>query len=314
MKDSTFADPAGLDDETSYKGGPRMSAYDIAIATRNAMAVPEIAKWAALAQVRVRRPDRPARARSRTTTSSCPAAPAPTSGPPASRPASPSRAGHTHHRDRDPRRSVADRGDPRHLRHLRLGRAAASSRAFAMPNAAGTGDAPARGRGEPVRPSASPISRRSSTAVRGARPRRPTTSALGADDRAPPSTAPPSTVATSTVAPATTVDAAVERRLGGSTIASQQAADDGGGGSAAWSACATVIVVLVVLLVIGVRPPPPGGPPPARPPHRPAAPPRRQDAQRRAHGRRRPLPRAGTTESGAAGRSRTSTSPSRRRP
>ncbi len=48
MKDSTFADPAGLDDKTSYKGGPRMSAYDIAIATRNAMAVPEIAKYAGL--------------------------------------------------------------------------------------------------------------------------------------------------------------------------------------------------------------------------------------------------------------------------
>ena len=48
MKDSTYADPAGLDDKTSYKGGPRMSAYDIAIATRNAMAVPEIAKYAGL--------------------------------------------------------------------------------------------------------------------------------------------------------------------------------------------------------------------------------------------------------------------------
>ena len=48
MKDSTFADPAGLDDKTSYKGGPRMSAYDIAIATRNALAVPEIAKYAGL--------------------------------------------------------------------------------------------------------------------------------------------------------------------------------------------------------------------------------------------------------------------------
>ena len=38
MEDSTFSDPAGLDDDTSYKGGPRMSAYDIAIATRNALA------------------------------------------------------------------------------------------------------------------------------------------------------------------------------------------------------------------------------------------------------------------------------------
>jgi D-alanyl-D-alanine carboxypeptidase len=48
MQDSTFADPAGLDDETSFDGGPRMSAYDIAIATRNALAVPELAAWGAL--------------------------------------------------------------------------------------------------------------------------------------------------------------------------------------------------------------------------------------------------------------------------
>src|SRR5689334_3570470 len=39
MKDSTFADPAGLDDAQSYGGGPRMSAYDIAISARNALAV-----------------------------------------------------------------------------------------------------------------------------------------------------------------------------------------------------------------------------------------------------------------------------------
>ncbi|MGQ0823672.1 MAG: D-alanyl-D-alanine carboxypeptidase family protein [Actinomycetota bacterium] len=48
MQDSTFADPAGFDDEASFGGGPRMSAFDIAIATRNALATPEIAKWAAL--------------------------------------------------------------------------------------------------------------------------------------------------------------------------------------------------------------------------------------------------------------------------
>jgi D-alanyl-D-alanine carboxypeptidase len=50
MHDSTFGDPAGLDDSTSYKGGPITSAYDLAIATRNALAVPAIAKWAALYQ------------------------------------------------------------------------------------------------------------------------------------------------------------------------------------------------------------------------------------------------------------------------
>jgi D-alanyl-D-alanine carboxypeptidase (penicillin-binding protein 5/6) len=48
LRDSTLGDPAGLDDETSYKGGPYMSAYDLAVGTRNALAVPEIAKWAAM--------------------------------------------------------------------------------------------------------------------------------------------------------------------------------------------------------------------------------------------------------------------------
>ena len=48
LRDSTLGDPAGLDDETAYKGGPFMSAYDLAIATRNALAVPEIAKWAGM--------------------------------------------------------------------------------------------------------------------------------------------------------------------------------------------------------------------------------------------------------------------------
>jgi D-alanyl-D-alanine carboxypeptidase (penicillin-binding protein 5/6) len=46
LRDSTLNDPAGLDDATSFKGGPLMSAYDLAVATRNALAVPEIATWA----------------------------------------------------------------------------------------------------------------------------------------------------------------------------------------------------------------------------------------------------------------------------
>jgi D-alanyl-D-alanine carboxypeptidase len=41
--DTTFGDPAGLDDSTSYNGGTRMSAYDLAVVARNALAVPEIA-------------------------------------------------------------------------------------------------------------------------------------------------------------------------------------------------------------------------------------------------------------------------------
>jgi D-alanyl-D-alanine carboxypeptidase (penicillin-binding protein 5/6) len=48
LKDSTLNDPAGLDDPTSFQGGPMMSAYDLAIATRNALTVPDIAKWAAM--------------------------------------------------------------------------------------------------------------------------------------------------------------------------------------------------------------------------------------------------------------------------
>jgi D-alanyl-D-alanine carboxypeptidase (penicillin-binding protein 5/6) len=47
MQDSTFGDPAGLDDGTSFHGGPRVSAYDLAIAARNALTVPAIAQWAA---------------------------------------------------------------------------------------------------------------------------------------------------------------------------------------------------------------------------------------------------------------------------
>jgi len=43
MQDSTFADPAGLDDGTSFNDGSRSSAYDLAIAARNLLAVPQLA-------------------------------------------------------------------------------------------------------------------------------------------------------------------------------------------------------------------------------------------------------------------------------
>jgi D-alanyl-D-alanine carboxypeptidase (penicillin-binding protein 5/6) len=46
LRDSSFNDPAGLDDAPSYKGGPTMSAYDLAVAARNALTVPAIAQWA----------------------------------------------------------------------------------------------------------------------------------------------------------------------------------------------------------------------------------------------------------------------------
>lgn len=48
MRDSTFADPAGFDDAASFGGGPRMSAFDIAISARNALAVPQLAFLGAL--------------------------------------------------------------------------------------------------------------------------------------------------------------------------------------------------------------------------------------------------------------------------
>ena len=42
MRDSTFNDPAGLDDNTSFGGGPKMSPFDVAIAVRSALHVPAI--------------------------------------------------------------------------------------------------------------------------------------------------------------------------------------------------------------------------------------------------------------------------------
>jgi len=48
LSDSTFADPAGLDDETSTNGGSLISAYDLAIIGRNALAIPAIAERASM--------------------------------------------------------------------------------------------------------------------------------------------------------------------------------------------------------------------------------------------------------------------------
>ncbi len=47
-RDTTFGDPAGLDDKSSYAGGTHMSAYDLAVVARNVLAVPEIANPAKL--------------------------------------------------------------------------------------------------------------------------------------------------------------------------------------------------------------------------------------------------------------------------
>jgi D-alanyl-D-alanine carboxypeptidase (penicillin-binding protein 5/6) len=48
MVDSTFNDPAGFDDSASFQGGSRVSAYDLAVAARNVLAVPELAEITAL--------------------------------------------------------------------------------------------------------------------------------------------------------------------------------------------------------------------------------------------------------------------------
>ncbi|HVW33674.1 MAG TPA: hypothetical protein VHL53_14135 [Acidimicrobiia bacterium] len=57
MVDSHFADPAGFDDAAAFGGGSRMSAYDLAIAARNVLAVPELTGMAALTQYRFDGPD-----------------------------------------------------------------------------------------------------------------------------------------------------------------------------------------------------------------------------------------------------------------
>ncbi|MCU1459694.1 MAG: D-alanyl-D-alanine carboxypeptidase [Actinomycetia bacterium] len=46
MRDTTFKDPAGLDDSSATLGGSTTSAYDLAIAARNVLAVPALAEMA----------------------------------------------------------------------------------------------------------------------------------------------------------------------------------------------------------------------------------------------------------------------------
>ncbi len=56
MRDSKFNDPAGFDDSASFQGGSRVSAYDLAVAARNFLAVPELAEIAALPEYRFEGP------------------------------------------------------------------------------------------------------------------------------------------------------------------------------------------------------------------------------------------------------------------
>lgn len=59
MVDSRFADPAGFDGVEGFRGGSRVSAYDLAIAARNYLAVPELSAIVAMPEYRF---DGPARA------------------------------------------------------------------------------------------------------------------------------------------------------------------------------------------------------------------------------------------------------------
>ena len=57
MVDSRFADPAGFDGTEGFNGGSRVSAYDLAIAARNFMAVPELTAMVGLREYRFDGPD-----------------------------------------------------------------------------------------------------------------------------------------------------------------------------------------------------------------------------------------------------------------
>jgi D-alanyl-D-alanine carboxypeptidase (penicillin-binding protein 5/6) len=57
MVDSRFADPAGFDGTEGFNGGSRVSAYDLAIAARNFMAVPELTAIVGLREYRFDGPD-----------------------------------------------------------------------------------------------------------------------------------------------------------------------------------------------------------------------------------------------------------------
>jgi len=57
MVDSHFEDPAGFDDAAAFGGGSRVSAYDLAVAARNVLAVPDLAAMAGTARYTFDGPD-----------------------------------------------------------------------------------------------------------------------------------------------------------------------------------------------------------------------------------------------------------------
>lgn len=57
MVDSRFLDPAGFDGAEGFNGGSRVSAYDLAIAARNYLSIPELAAIVAMREYRFDGPD-----------------------------------------------------------------------------------------------------------------------------------------------------------------------------------------------------------------------------------------------------------------
>ncbi|MBA2327775.1 MAG: D-alanyl-D-alanine carboxypeptidase [Actinobacteria bacterium] len=57
LEDSTFLDPAGIDDASAYRGGSVMSAYDLAVVGVNVLASTELAEIAQFEAYRVKTPD-----------------------------------------------------------------------------------------------------------------------------------------------------------------------------------------------------------------------------------------------------------------
>jgi D-alanyl-D-alanine carboxypeptidase len=242
MKDSTFSDPAGLDDKTSFDGGPRMSAYDIAIATRNALTVPEITKWASMRKYQFVDPT----GLHRSLTNHNKMLPGSTRGYPwatGMKTGYTERAGHT-------LAATATR-DGRTLVAVVLNTydiygwgAQLLDQGFATPSGSGTG---VRLPALAVSPYGARVAEQQAFAAiaRGTTPS-PAEDTTGAS----------TSDTTGTTAPATTTTThRPSSRLDGDTIAAQQAAsdDDGGGGWFTWKVILPVIVVLVLAFFLRRR-------------------------------------------------------------
>ena len=126
MRDSTFGDPAGLTDETSYKGGPKVER--VRPRDRGPQRADRSGDRAVGGhdRLRVHRSDRACTTRCTTTTSSCPTTASATSARTGSRPATRELAQHSLVATAEAQRPPVHRGDPRRgRRRLHVGRVAA---------------------------------------------------------------------------------------------------------------------------------------------------------------------------------------------